>query len=127
RGEAMQQSPYVQAETQNSQPEPFQEVDVYVEETEDEQRITYIRKLPGRSNQEPNYTRRISNFLLYVGYLAACWLVLCIPSSAATAILPIVTVTIIPKMQTITTTQTIELPARLFAPLTLTQSQTVKT
>ena len=124
----MREAPeHTEQEQEDGQSEPLQQVDVYVEDTEDEQRITYVRKKSGHQQSEPQRTRRVSNFLFSCGYLLLFSVSLFIPSSATSAPEPIVTITLFPQMEHITTTQSVELPVRLLPAFTLSESKTVLT
>src|SRR5947209_1130553 len=115
-------------ENTSGQPEPPNEYDVYVEP--EEGRITFIKKTPGEVtiiDDKPPIGKGASSYISLVLSMLLLFSSLFIPSSASTAAEPIVTITIYPKIQKITTTQNVQLPARLLPPLTLSESMIIPT
>jgi len=107
-------------DTTDGKQQPSNEYDVYVEAD----RITFVKKSPaGEDHTKSGKSLSLSSVLSLLLLLTFLFL----PSSAASAALPTVTITIYPKMEQITTTQNVQLPARLLVPLTLSESKTIPT
>src|SRR5712692_6748010 len=107
-------------ENPDEKSQPVTEYDVYIQED----RVTFVKKSPRQSGNEGEAGRETPYYISLVLSLLVLFSTLFMQSSSAsTSTLPVVIVTIIPKTQTITTTQSIQIPARTLGALTLSQQQ----